>query len=138
MQRWSRAMGEAATALSATERLLAEAFSDCATITAKAAARVLGLDEKTLRAMAESGVIRSITAGTKTRRYTEAHLRAFLAGERFGEVKPCRSTSQRRAASGTTTSSTRVVDITVRLEQQRAAARKKSKRPSASLQPRVS
>ena len=124
-------MGEAALALAPTERLLAEAFGTSATITAKTAARVLGLDEKTLRAMAVVGVIRSLTAGAKTRRYTEAHLRAYLAGERFGEVKPCPSIGQRRAGSGTTTSSTEVVDITVRRAQQLAAGRKRSSRPNA-------
>jgi hypothetical protein len=41
--------------VSATAALLARAFSDCALITGQAAARLLGVDDKTLKALADAG-----------------------------------------------------------------------------------
>jgi hypothetical protein len=116
----------------ATEALIARAFAESALISAQAAAPVVGVNEKTLRAMAEAGVIRSVIVGANTRRYAEADLRAYLAGERFGEVKSCPSTSRRKAASGTTTSSKKVVDIRALLEQRRARKPNGSKKRSGS------
>ncbi len=110
----------------ATERLLAEAFAETATITARAAARVLGLDEKTLRAMAEGGVIRSVVAGAKTRRYTEDQLRAWLAGERFGEVR-CRPKKPGRSKAAPHREP-EVADI-VDLHARRVAAAQKERHP---------
>lgn len=81
----------------ATEQHVVRAFAEKPLLTAKETAALLHLDEKTLRVMAEHGVIRSVIVGASTRRYTEADVRAFLAGERFGEVKPCQSTSRRTA-----------------------------------------
>lgn len=62
----------------ATEALFAAVFSGAATITAKSAARVLGLDPKTLKEMTAAGLIRAVPRGTVPA-YTEADLRRFLA-----------------------------------------------------------
>lgn len=96
----------------ATERMVMAAFDRAPLITAQKAAELLGVDEKTLRIMGESGVIRSVIVGASTRRYTEADIRAFLAGERFGEVKLCQSTNRRTARSGNMTSNTGVIGFT--------------------------
>ena len=82
----------------ATDTLLQKAFADCPLITAQETARLLGIDEKTLRQMATAGVIRTVIVGASTRRYTEADVRAFLAGERFGEVKASVGTSRSQPA----------------------------------------
>ena len=57
-----------------TERRFAEAFAAGAVITAKAAAELIGLDVKTLDALSEGQVIRSVPRG-KRRAYTERDLR---------------------------------------------------------------
>ena len=62
-----------------TEELFREAFSDRALLTSKAAAQLLGLDEKTLTALVLDGKIRSVAIG-KQRRFSEAALRDFLHG----------------------------------------------------------
>lgn len=63
-----------------TERRFAEAFAAGAVITAKAAAELIGLDVKTLDALSEGQVIRSVPRG-KRRAYTERDLRAYLTDE---------------------------------------------------------
>lgn len=60
-----------------TERRFADAFADRATITAAVACRLIGVDEKALRALSEAGVVRAVGIG-RQRRYTEAALRAWL------------------------------------------------------------
>jgi excisionase family DNA binding protein len=122
----------------ATEGRVAKAFAECALISAQAAAPLVGVNEKTLREMAQAGVIRSVIVGASTRRYTEADLRAYLAGERFGEMKACPSTNRRRAASGTTTSNFGVTDIRDLLAQRRARKPSGLKRQSVSQPPRAS
>lgn len=90
----------------ATERLLAEAFAQAATITAARAAELLGVDEKTLRGAAQAGLIGSIPTGGGLRRYTEADLRAYLGRPRDVPVQkeqPCPSISRQRVASGSST-----------------------------------
>jgi hypothetical protein len=62
----------------ATEALFAEAFATSATITLARAAKLIGLDEKVLRAMTDQGVIRAVRKG-KLRGYTERDLRTYLA-----------------------------------------------------------
>lgn len=103
-----------------TERRFAEAFAAGAVITAKAAAELIGLDVKTLDALSEGQVIRSVPRG-KRRAYTERDLRAYLTEEHGAS---CPSTSPRKAASGSTTSSTRLVDFTA-LRASKLAARRK-------------
>jgi hypothetical protein len=92
----------------ATEALFLDAFSKAALITAKRAAELLGLDEKTLAGLTERGVVRAVPRG-KLRAYTERDLRAYLTE---GPEAECRSTSPRKAASGSTISSGRVVAFT--------------------------
>jgi excisionase family DNA binding protein len=65
-----------------TEMLLRRVFSESALITALKAAPILGVDEKTLREMAAKGVIRTVIVGRNTRKFAEADIRAYLAGER--------------------------------------------------------
>jgi len=61
-----------------TEARIAAAFAEAALITAQAVAQLLGVDEKTLRALADCGRIRVHPVG-KSRRYTEAAIRHYLA-----------------------------------------------------------
>lgn len=74
-----------------TDRLLAEAFASQAMVTAREAARVLGLDLGTFGALVDAGAVRCVRIGRtgSTRRYTEADLRAFLTRET--ELPPCPS-----------------------------------------------
>ncbi len=114
----------------ATEARILEAFAASAIVTAQVAAKLIGLDVKTLREMADAGVIRTVVVGVSTRYYTEADIRAWLSGERFGEVKrECPSTNPPKAASGTTTSSTKVIGFT------EARAKRRGQKPSASRPP---
>lgn len=93
----------------ATERRIQMAFETACLLTAKATANLLGLDEGTLRSMAEKGVIRSVRRGAgNVRAYTEGDIRAYLT-ESEG---PCPSTSQPRAPTSSTTSNSKVVAFT--------------------------
>ena len=86
----------------ATEALLSKAFASTAMVTAGAAQAILGLDDKTFTALVEGGAIGYVPISATTKRYTEANLRLYL--NRETELTPCRSTSQRKAVSGTSTS----------------------------------
>lgn len=111
----------------ATEALIVAAFQNRALATPKDAARALGFSERTLREMADKGVIRSVIIGASTRRYTEADLRAFLAGERPPErEQPCQSTSRRKAVSGGGSHDRNVADIRDILAARRGKARAKA------------
>lgn len=79
----------------ATEALLAEYFADSVTITAQRAAKLLGLDEKVLRAMTDEGVIRAVRRGER-RGYAERDVRAYLLE---GTAEPCRQEEKERAKS---------------------------------------
>ena len=111
-----------------TEARFAIAFEHKAVVTKTAAASLIGIDEKTLDALSQSGVVRSIPKG-KLRAYTERDLRAYLLEGRDVE---CRSTSQPRAASGSTTSSTKLVAFTDLLGKRLDAQRKRSSGSSGS------
>lgn len=102
----------------ATEARFAQAFASRATIFANAACRILGVDVKTLGALVEGGAVRFVLVG-KTKRFTEADLRAYLSRE---TELPCPSTSRKTAASGNTTSSRKVVAFTA-LRASKASAR---------------
>jgi hypothetical protein len=118
----------------ATEALISRVFAETALVTAVAAAPLVGVNEKLLREMAEAGVIRSVLVGVKgtTRKFAEADLRAYLAGERLNvREKPCRSTNRARASTGISTSSTKVEDITALLARRRAQKHSGLKRPNA-------
>lgn len=63
----------------ATERRIQMAFADACIITAQATARLLGIDEKSLRALADDGVIRAVRRGSgRNRAFTEGDIRAYL------------------------------------------------------------
>ena len=91
------------------------------------AARLIGVDEKTLAALSERRVIRFVPRG-KLRGYTERDLRAYLTEE---HEAPCPSTSPLRAASGNTTSSLKVGAFTARRGKLRDAPPKRRKSASA-------
>ncbi|QTC87922.1 helix-turn-helix domain-containing protein [Brevundimonas pondensis] len=95
----------------ATEAILSRAFSDAVMITAQAAARIIGVDDKTFHALVEGRAIRYVLIGRSTKRYTEADIRAYLM--RDTEL-PCRSTNPPRAVSGSMTSNTKVVGFMAR------------------------
>lgn len=81
----------------ATEALLARLFDGRMLAPAGDVAHAIGLDEKTLRALAEAGAVRSVLIGANQRRYTEADLRAFLTGEtRMPPAKKDKPPSTRR------------------------------------------
>jgi len=107
---------------SATERRIQMAFDDACLLTAKATAKLLGIDEGTLRTMAETGVIRSVRRGAgSVRAYTEGDIRAFLTES----AAPCPSTSQPRARTSNTTSRSKVVGFMDRRALARAGRLKK-------------
>lgn len=60
-----------------TESRFREAFATTATLTAKAAAELIGLDVDTLGEMTDQGVVRAVRRG-RLRSYTERDLRTFL------------------------------------------------------------
>ena len=99
-----------------TERRFEEAFKDSALVTAKAAASLIGLDEKTLKAMTMDGAIQACPRGRR-HAYTEGALRDYLtnpppvpsSSEDLG-LGPF--TSRRKASSGTTSSRTRPITFT--------------------------
>lgn len=113
----------------ATEALFRNAFAEHAMITAGAAQKVLGLDDKTFGALVEGGAIRYVLIGRTTKRYTEADLRAFL--NRETELAPCRSTGQRTAASGSMTSKTGGSGFTARPARLRVVQPRPSKGSAA-------
>jgi len=111
-----------------TEARFAAAFADGATVTAKAAADLLGLDVKTLGALTDALTIRAVRRG-KLRAYTEHDLRAYLLdGPGIGAAdreKPWASGSRSKAGSGITNSGLRVVAFTDRPASKRAARPKR-------------
>lgn len=60
-----------------TEERFRQAFAASALVSAKDAARLVGLDVETLARMADEGVIRAVRKG-RLRSYTEHDLRAYL------------------------------------------------------------
>lgn len=60
-----------------TESRFAETFATRAVITRKAAAALIGLDEKTLDALSDAKVIRAVRIGAR-RGYVERDLRSYL------------------------------------------------------------
>jgi excisionase family DNA binding protein len=62
-----------------TDARISAAFANGCTITAQAAAALLGFDVKTLREMTDAGLIRAVRVGTGSwRAYTEGDIRAYL------------------------------------------------------------
>ena len=55
------------------------AFADTCLLTCGATAKLLGIDEGSLRALTDDGVIRAVRrGGGRTRAYTEGDIRAYL------------------------------------------------------------
>lgn len=120
----------------ATEALLARSFAECLELPACRVARLLGMDEKTLRAKNRDGLIGRVGAT----RYTEADLRLYLSRESLPaakkEAEPCPSTNRPKAASGSTTSSFAARAITARPGKLRDAPPRRRKPGSASKSPK--
>lgn len=76
----------------ATEARLAAAFAHGLVITAKAAADLIDVDEKTLKSMTEAGLIRAVRRGSLPA-YTELDIRAYL----LECPQPCRDAKDRPA-----------------------------------------
>lgn len=76
----------------ATEARLQMAFAETCLLTCQSTARLLGLDEKSLRALTDGGIIRAVRrGGGRTRAYTEGDIRAYLtqgSGPDRAEPKP--------------------------------------------------
>lgn len=113
-----------------TEARFAETFSKGALATLKDAASLVGLDEKTLKAMTGAGIVQGTPRG-RLIGYSEVALRAYLlsppAPQPLKEEKvTCQSTSRRKAASGTMTSSTKAVGFMDQRALRLAARRKRS------------
>ena len=104
----------------ATEALLMAAFSETCLLTAKATARLLGMDVKTLDNLADDQTIRAVRRGN-LRAYTEGDIRTYLTES----VGPCPSINQPRAPTSNTTSKSKVVDFMALRASQRAARPKK-------------
>ena len=104
----------------ATEALIMAAFSESCLLTAKATARLLGMDVKTLDALADKGVIRPVRRGN-LRAYTEGDIRAYLTES----PSPCPSTNPPKAPTSSTTSRSKVVAFTDLRASRRAARLKK-------------
>jgi phage terminase Nu1 subunit (DNA packaging protein) len=102
-----------------TERRFAEVFAASAIITRKAAAGLLGVDERTLDSMTDEGIVRAVRRGN-LRAYAERDLRAYLA-----EGPPaCRSTERPSRPISNSISSGKVVAFTGRPARLRSARRK--------------
>lgn len=122
---------EALTLGPTTERRFAEAFANGATITLAAAADLLDVDEKTLKALTEAGVVACCPRGPKRVGYSEVALRSYLlsppsAAPARPEKTTCQSTSRRTAPTSTTISSTKVVGFMEARASRRAAMRRRS------------
>jgi len=99
-----------------TERRFEEAFRDSALVTAKAAASLIGLDEKTLKTMTMDGAIQACPRGRR-HAYSERALRDYLTNpppvpSSNKDLGQGQFASGRKAGSGTTTSRTRPVTFT--------------------------
>lgn len=75
----------------ATERRIMMAFAETSLLTCGGTSKLLGIDEKSLRALTDDGVIRAVRrGGGRTRAYTEGDIRAYLTqgGAPAREEKP--------------------------------------------------
>lgn len=99
-----------------TERRFEEAFKDSALVTAKAAASLIGLDEKTLKAMTMDGAIQACPRGRR-HAYSEGALRDYLTNPppiptSSKDLGPGSAISRRKAGSGGTTTRPRPMTFT--------------------------
>ena len=82
----------------ATEARFAAAFAHSSILSKKAAADLIGLDEKTLDALSDAQVIRAVRKGAH-RAYTERHLRTYLLEGPDVECMPAKPKA--KSAAGT-------------------------------------
>jgi len=67
-----------------TDARFAEAFRCAAVVSKKVAADLLGIDGKTVDALTEASLLRSIPRGARHRGYTELDLRSYLLTTAMG------------------------------------------------------
>ena len=104
---------------STTEARIAEAYSQACVLTAVEAAGLIGIDEKSLRALAGSGHLLSVPrGGGRSRGFPELAIRTFLAGTDDLDQGSAHITTRQRAV-GTTRQP--IVGFTERRKTKRAA-----------------
>lgn len=87
---------------STTEARIAEAYAQACVLTAVEAAELLGIDQKSIRALAGSGHLLSVPrGGGRSRGYPELAIRTFLAGMDNLDQRSAQITKRQRAI-GTT------------------------------------
>jgi excisionase family DNA binding protein len=98
-----------------------------------AAAAALGIGERTLRKLVNEGAIAYVAVGAgrerMRRRFAQEDIAAFIAARRKrdetpAETKSCPSSKGRARRTGTTNSSSGVVDFAARLERRRETLRR--------------
>jgi excisionase family DNA binding protein len=98
-----------------------------------AAAAALGIGERTLRKLVNAGAIAYVSVGAGRarlrRRFAREDIEAFIAARRQREETParevaCPSSKGRARRTGTTNSSSGVVDFAARLERRRETLRR--------------
>jgi len=82
-----------------TEARFAQAFAHSSILTKKAAAALIGLDEKTLDAASDAKIIRAVRKGAH-RAYTERDLRAYLLEGPDVECLTPKAKTKAKAAPG--------------------------------------
>ncbi|MBF5091325.1 helix-turn-helix domain-containing protein [Novosphingobium sp. NBM11] len=90
-------------------------------LTEEQAAKSLGMSARTLRGIRSKGMIRYIRTSPRTIRYTPEDLDEYLAKQTTQDQPQCRSTSRRKASTGTMISSSKVSAITEALMLRRSA-----------------
>lgn len=104
---------------STTEARIAEAYAKACVLTAVEAAELLGIDQKSLRALAGSGHPLSVPrGGGRSRGYSELAIRSFLAGTESRDQVSAQITQRRRPIGNIRQP---IVDFTERREAKRAA-----------------
>lgn len=94
----------------ATEARFAEAFAHSSILSKKAAAALIGLDEKTLDAASDAKIIRAVRKGAH-RAYTERDLRAYLLE---GPDVPCAPSAPKLKARAAAGANVRLVNFSER------------------------
>ncbi|WP_371432913.1 helix-turn-helix domain-containing protein [Novosphingobium sp.] len=94
-------------------------------LTEEQAAKSLGMSARTLRGIRSKGMIRYIRPSPRKVFYAPEDLDDYLAKQTMQDQPPCRSTSRRKASTGTTTSSSKVSGITEALMLRQSATRRR-------------
>ena len=98
------------------------------------AADRLRVSERTLRTLKRQGLIRYIALTERRIAYRAEDCDDYVAARIRQDEPPCPSTSQRKAASGTTTSSSKVTGITEARDARRNAMQSGSRPTPAGVQ----